>query len=226
MGSGDGKEKDVNRTIKLASIVMGVLLALVLALSFAPGSGTRAEGEPPGGRAPSDRARSLARPPVYPEEEVSTAIAHLAVAGSVLRPEESSTVEWAVSQTRHGCIYAVSGDRWVYWNGPIDLPQGATVTNLRVYVYDASAENGEMYFGVVDHWGYTAYAWSGLSSGASGDQYFDIAIPNEVIDYSSYAYLFWWRPRELGSNMMLCGLRIDYFPPGGLGYLPLIRGND
>jgi hypothetical protein len=145
-----------------------------------------------------------------------------------LRPENSADVEWAVPAIGNtGCIYAESGDPSGYWNAPIYPPQGATLTKLEVYLYDASeAVNAEVILGIVDAYGNWVYGWGGLSYGASGNTLVEINISNHQVDYGAYSYLLWWKPNVVGTGMKVCGFRLYYTPAGGVRYLPVVVNDD
>jgi hypothetical protein len=211
----------MKRIVKLSMVAGAGLIALALAASLLPMGRPRAQ---EGGVTP-DRGPAPAEPgPVYPEDAADAASATLQVAGAVLRPENSADVEWAVPVAgTPGCIYAVSGDPDGYWNAPIHPPQGATLTKMVAFVYDASdAADGEAVIGVVDAYGNWVVGWGETSSGSSGSTYVEIPIPNHQVD-PDYSYLLWWQPGVLGADMKICGFRLYYTPAGGTNYLPSVR---
>lgn len=155
-------------------------------------------------------------------EEINATVS-LRVTGSVLRPRESD-VTFAVG-SGGGCIYAASGDTNTVWNTPLYLPQGSTVTYLRMYIYDTSTANSYGWLTYYDLYGNLVNEWGVGSSGTPGNDYYDVAIDNHVIDYANYSYVLNWRPLDTGSDMQLCGFRIFYTPPPGYTYLPNIQRN-
>jgi hypothetical protein len=197
-------------------------VALALAAGLGPARRPQAQ---EGGLPPNGRWEPVEPAPVDPGEERAAASASLQVAGAALRPENSADVEWAVPVLDNpGCIYAESGDPSGYWNAPIYLPQGATLTKLQVYVYDASdVANGEAALGLVDAYGNWSSGWGGFSSGSGGNTSFEISIPNHQVDYATYSYLLWWKPNVVGADMKICGFRLFYTPPTRLSYLPAIQ---
>jgi len=215
----------MNRVAKLCLVAGAGLTVLALAASLLPVNRPQAQegaAPPNGGRVSGESA------PAHPDAEMDAVSAYLQVAGSALRPENSADVEWAVPALNNpGCIYAESGDPSGYWNAPIYPPQGATLTKLGVYVYDASdTASGEAIFGIVDAYGNVIDGWVGYSAGNSGNTLFEIAIPSHQVDYANYSYLLWWRPTLVGPNMKICGFRLYYTPPGGTSYLPAVmKGN-
>ena len=122
--------------------VFAVLGLLVLALLTSPTAGRQLQAQDlqPGTGARADRARLQADPAVYPEEEPDATSAYLMIPGSALRPGDTSDVETEVHNPRLGCVYAESGIAGEFLITPIYPPQGATLTNLRVFVYDASVQ--------------------------------------------------------------------------------------
>lgn len=211
----------MNKIVRL-SLVAGVgLIALALAASLWPASRPRAQE----GDAPPNRGPASAEPaPVYLEDERDAVSASLQLAGAVLRPENSADADWAVPVSGSvGCVYAESGDPDAYWNAPIYPPQGATLTKMVVYAYDASdTKNGQAIFGIVDAYGNWVVGWGESSSGSSGNTYFEIPIPDHQVDYGSYSYLLWWKPGLVGPDMKICGFHLYYTPPGGTNYLPSV----
>jgi hypothetical protein len=147
---------------------------------------------------------------------------YLRVAGSALRPR-GSDVEWRPTGTG-ACIYASSGDNSRVFNTPVYLPQGATVKRLRMYFDDTNAtHNCWGWFTVYDYTGAIEGEWTVTSTGSGGFGYQSTDEFTHTIDYDLYSYVLNWRPYELGSDMQLCGFRIDYYaPPGGAAYLPLV----
>ena len=215
----------MNRIVKLAMVAGAGLLVLALAASLLPVSRPQAqEGVPP----QNDGRISGEPAPAQPDAEMDAVSAYLQVAGAALRPENSADVESAVPTTGYaGCIYAESGDPNGYWNAPTYPPQGATLTKLGVYVYDASdTANSRFSLGVIDATGNVLYEWGGYSAGNSGNTLFEIGISNHQVDYANYSYLLWWRPTLVGPNMKICGFRLYYTPPGATSYLPSVMKGD
>ena len=158
------------------------------------------------------------------EKEPELVSAYLRIPGTALKPR-ASTVEWA-DGGQGGGIYATSGDTYQWFNAGVYLPQGSTVTMLRVYVNDTNASNNcSAYFTVYDLWADINQEWGSTSAGIDGENWFDIDIPDEVIDYGTYSYVVNWSPRELGDDMVLYGFRIYYTPPGGKAYMPSIQND-
>lgn len=160
-----------------------------------------------------------------PEEETEiNANAYLRVPGSVLRPR-TNNVDYT-SGSGGGCIYATSGDTGTVWNTPLYLPQGSTVTWLRMFVNDTSDKDCIGWLTVYDLYGKIHQEWGVYSSGTPGEAFFSVDIPDLVIDYVNYSYVLNWRPRDTGNDMQLCGFRIFYTPPPGYHQLlPSIMRN-
>lgn len=158
------------------------------------------------------------------EEQEVDATVSLRVAGSVLKPRESD-VEWEAGGDG-GCVYASSGNAYTWWNAPIYLPRDATVTTMRIYVDDTSASNGTGVFTVYDLYGSIHDEWGVSSSGAGGNAYFQVTIPDHVINYDLYSYVVNWHSTVVGDTVQLCGFRIYYTPPPFLGaFLPATLKN-
>ena len=210
----------MNRMTRLALAVIGSLLVLALALSLAPASPLQAQDPQPGDR------RAPAEPPAAePPDSANAASAALQLPGAALRPEFSAAVETATDNTNYGCAYVESGNASVFWNAPIYPPQGATLTSLRVNLYDASASNSTVYLAVLGANGDLVHSWFASSTGSGGWTYFVISIDGHVVDYNAYSYILWWKPNAVGDTMMLCGLRLYYTPPGGLNHMPAVMND-
>jgi len=215
----------MNRIARLSVFAVLGLLALALVLSPATSQQLQAQDPQRGTDARGDRTRPQADPAVYPEEEPDTASAHLQIPGALMRPENSANVEWAVFYDHPGCIYAGAGSADTWWNGPIYPPQGATLTSLRVYLYDGSVADSQARFAVLGAYGDMAGNYPGSSYGIDGFGWFDIPIPNVVVDHAAYSYIVWWQPNQLGNTMMICGYRLYYTPAGGMVYIPTVPRN-
>jgi len=124
--------------------------------------------------------------------------AFLRVAGSVLRPRESD-VDWGVNN-QGGCLYAVSGDQYTWFNTPLYLEQGSTIKYFRMYYNDQNASSNsfafltiyDLYGNVVDEFG--------VSSNGTGENYATTTELEHVVDYDSYSYVINWSSYSLGSN--------------------------
>ncbi len=207
-----------NRRFQLAVAIVAVLVTLSMLIWRSAAPAVQAQE----GDRLSDRFQSAEPPAVYPEEELDAASAYLQIPGSALRPENSPSAEWTVDANYPGCIYIESGNVLEMFNVPIFPPRGATLTKVRVYVYDASAYDTLLMLDVFRPYGDEQYAWANHSSGSSGYSYFEINIPNHVVDYSLYSYALRWLPCRLGPEIRLCSMRLYYFPAGGLNYLPAV----
>jgi hypothetical protein len=155
------------------------------------------------------------------EGEPELVSAWLRIPGTTFKPRQSD-VDWGIGGNGGG-IMATAGDTSTWFNAPVYLPHGSTVTMVRVYVHDTNGtHNCWAYFTVYDLYGEIQDEWGLSSSGINGDSWFDISIPNTVIDYSTYSYVLNWQPNELGSDVALLGARIYYTPPGGKAYVPAV----
>jgi hypothetical protein len=202
------------RRVLLVVYVAAVLLAVASALAWRSLAAAAAQAPGPG---------SLAEPPAYPEDELDLVSAYLRVPGSALRPAYSSYAQSALDPNRLGCAYALSGDPDWVWVAPIYPPQGATLTNLRFYVYDTSAsEDQQVRLVVLDYYGDEAYTFNGYSSGSSGYGLVDIDLGGHVVDYTNYSYLLNWWPHEVGTAMKICGFNLYYTPAGAKAYMPAV----
>jgi len=158
--------------------------------------------------------------PVDSEDRVSYN-ASLRVAGSVLKPRESD-VEWSVG-SQGGCLYALSGDQYTWFNTPLYLEQGSTIKYLRMYYNDQNvSSNSSAFLTVYDLYGDLIEEF-GVSSSGTGKAYVTSAEFEHVVDYDNYSYVIHWRANSLGSAQQVCGFRIYYLSPSISTYLPLIE---
>lgn len=144
---------------------------------------------------------------------------YLHVAGSTLRPRTSAT-SWA-SGGSGGCVYASSGSVGTF-NIHMDLPHGSRVDYLRVFYYDASANDSIAWITRYDSAGGYSDRTSVFSSGSGGYGSQLSGYLGEVLDYANYSYVLNWWPNQLGSSMQLCGLRVAYRLPTKEIYLPVV----
>lgn len=135
------------------------------------------------------------------------------IAGAALRPRDS-VVDFDVSSSG-GCIYA-ENNAFDIFNTPIWLPQGTTVSTLRMYYNDTSASNSSAWFTVYDLYGAIVEEWAVSSVGDTGNGFNDSPPIDHVVDYSTYSYLINWRPSVADTTMQLCGFRIFHTPPSPL----------
>ena len=215
----------MNRTVRLGVFAVLGLLALALLLSPAIGQQPQAQDPQPGTGARADRTQSAEPPAVYPEEEPDTATFYLQIPGSALRPENSADVESAVDVNYPGCIYAESGNVYGFFSAPIYPPSGARLTMVRVYVYDASQYDTFLELAVLRPYGDEQDVWVAGSSGSGGYSSFVIDIPDHVVDYSLYSYIFRWLPSHLGTDIKVCNIRLYYVPATRAVYIPDVARN-
>ena len=158
--------------------------------------------------------------PLDSEERVSYN-AFIRVAGSVLRPRESD-VDWGVNN-QGGCLYAVSGDQYTWFNTPFYLEQGSTIKYFRMYYNDQNASSNSFAFlTIYDLFGNVVDEF-GVSSNGTGENYATTAEFEHVVDYDTYSYVINWSSYSLGSTQQVCGFRIYYLTPSMSAYLPLIE---
>ena len=144
------------------------------------------------------------------DDEILQPYADHRVAGSVLRPRQSSA-DFSVYWTG-GCSYATSSSA-VVWNTPLHLPQGSNIQYLRMYYRDASSSNSMAWFTVYDLFGNIEAEWNVSSDGDAGEGFRDTELISHTIDYQHYSYVLNWRPIDASQDMQLCGFRIFYERP-------------
>jgi hypothetical protein len=206
----------MNRRSKMALVAVAGLLALVMGL----GPVGRPQAQGAAGDLAQQGEGATTTGGLVEEEGVAAASVSLRIPGLALKPQVSA-VEWHPG-SNPGCIHLFSGLETWDWNAPVYLPQGATVTALRMYYYDTSADYSVGSFTVYNLWGQVMWEWSVESTGISGNLWVEVAIPNHIINYDAYSYAVTWQPRVTGESMQLCGFRILYTVPGGAKYLPAV----
>jgi hypothetical protein len=144
------------------------------------------------------------------DDEILQPYANHRVAGSALRPRQSSA-DFSVYWTG-GCIFASSSGA-VVWNTPLHLPQGSNIQYLRMYYRDASSSNSMAWFTVYDLFGDIVDEWGVSSDGDTGEGFRDTELISHTIDYQTYSYVLNWRPNDASQDMQLCGFRIFYERP-------------
>jgi len=144
-------------------------------------------------------------------EEMPDVERQLRITGSTLKPRSNGT-DYAVSGGG-GCVYVTGGSHGEAWNTPLFLPQGATVTQFRLYFDDTSAADMVAWFTVYDLFGDVVQEFSASSFWDTGTGYSTSDPINHQIDYGVYSYVMNWRPNDEGIDMQLCGFRVYYTTP-------------
>lgn len=174
-------------------------------------------------QSPNGAAPAPTPPAVKEAAPAGAGSASLRISGAALHPS-SNTVGFAYYTA--GSMYATSiPSNW--WNAPVYLPQGAVVTNVRMFYYDSNAtSNCSGYFGVYDFATESVfYGTSWNSSGSSGLGYADSIPINHTVDNSKYVYMLHWLPNVADTTMRLDGFQIFYTPPPGQNKVAVIPLN-
>ena len=126
-----------------------------------------------------------------------------------------------------GCVYAGDGDQYTPWMAPLYLPDGATIGYFRMYYNDLDPDNNcSGYLTVFDAWGDIVVQWAINSSDSTGQGYATTLELRHVVDYEQYSYVVKWYPNVIGDKMQVCGFRVFYDVPWGLGFLPYVTNGD
>ncbi len=141
----------------------------------------------------------------------STDFYYYHVTGSALRPRDSS-VEWTTGSSG-GCLYLSSGTEWVVFNIQLDIPDGVRIDYLRLFYYDTSANDSYSWVTRYNDEDGIEDVAAASSEGTAGYGTFLSPLVEHVVDNANYSYILNWRPYQLGSSMMLCGLRVAYRLP-------------
>ncbi len=145
------------------------------------------------------------------EPEWSTLFHYVHVAGSTLRPRDSS-VEWDVLESG-GCLYNNGGNTSEIFNIHLDIPNGSLIEYLRIYYYDTSSSDSIAWVTLYDDAGGYDDVVSAASDGNAGYGTMLSSQVAHVVDTDTDSYLLNWRPIASGSTMALCGLRVAYRLP-------------
>ena len=201
--------------------LLAAMLALVMPVVLIGGGAGQTQGPEgsnppvhPPGTAPTGQEDALALPagPAVAEAETildASGYAIWNIPGGALKPRISN-VEWQANWSYPGCVYASSGDYDTWWSAPLNLPVNSVIRYFRMYYndqnpsVDCEAFLTEYDFdeGIVEEWG--------LQSSGTGRGYVTTEVNIEVFLLHSYA--IHWRPRDLGSDMQVCGFQVFYEP--------------
>jgi hypothetical protein len=106
----------------------------------------------------------------------------------------------------------------IIMNLNLQLPQGSRIDYLRIFYYDKSpAIDSSAWITIYDGLGSISDLTTINSSGSAGFGTTLSPYVGHIVDNLTYSYVLNWRPEQLGSNMQLCGFRVAYRLPDGLG---------
>jgi hypothetical protein len=103
-------------------------------------------------------------------------------------------------------------------NQHLDIPNGARIDYLRIFYYDAAVSDSTAFITTYNGVGGLVDITAVNSAGTSGYGYAISDYIGHIVDNFNNAYVFNWRPNQLGAQTQLCGLRVAYRLPlaGGL----------
>jgi hypothetical protein len=144
------------------------------------------------------------------------------IPGSVLTPVASAT---ALTYAPYGCVYATAGATYLL-NAPLEIPHGSQIVLMRLYYDDTSATNNII--GWITR--YNAYgtgfqdlvAVTSLGYSGHGTNYGDL---DHIVDTYDWSYVLNVALGTASSGLQICGIRVMYYPPTGLTYLPNAQRN-
>ncbi len=217
--------KLVIRTSFLTSIITIVVVLIIFSLTGTslaqtpqPGQGTDVE--------PNSGAGDIflgGLPALLTEEQdLTLATTHyLHLSGSTFTQMYSDV---GTTYYSGGCVYHSSGSAsHTFMNTALILPPDATITSLRFYYYDTSAEDSTLRIRQMndgDEWTDVA---SVDSTGTAGLSYRSVSGLDYDIDYVNYSYVLQYQGNVIGNTMRFCGARIGYTTPNAYGIaLPAI----
>jgi hypothetical protein len=139
------------------------------------------------------------------------------VAGATLQPRDSSS-GWDYSGV--GCVSLANGGE--LFNGHLGLPEGSRIDYLRIYYYDANANDSRAWITTYDNAGAFSDITTVTSTGSGGYGSQLSAYLGHVVNNASNSYVLNWDANAMGNSMRLCGLRIAYRIATQDVYMPLI----
>jgi hypothetical protein len=127
-----------------------------------------------------------------------------------------------------GCVNQMP--QGVGFSAPVHLPQGSQVVSITLYTYDSAITTtvSTAYFILNDGKGNGGYTVSASSPPNTSGYRQNTSTENNpvTIDNQNYNYLVEWR-KQFGTPdspiLSLCGVRVAYYAPGAVLYLPVIR---
>lgn len=217
---------------RLLFVSLGVLIALaVVFVSFSIANNVVAQSGVEGGETtvePELQSPEESEPQIAPESENHTqqALQSWWVTGSTLRPRSGGDYYTTnVSGGGGGCIYTPADTR-VFFNTTLNLPQGSTIKQLRMYYRNENA-TGVSRGWIAAYGFYGDEVWSlNAATAGDGEGFTESELVNYVVDYHNNSYaLNWMSDGDVGYGQMeLCGLQVFYEPPPfGLAFLPLVE---
>jgi hypothetical protein len=143
------------------------------------------------------------------------------IPGSVLTPVSSAT---ALTYGSYGCVYATAGATSLL-NAPLEIPHGSQIVLMRVYYDDTSAAN---LYGWITR--YNSYGTGfqdlvgvpSLGNSGHGTNYGDL---DHIVDTYDWSYVLNVSLGTASSGLQICGIRVMYYPPTGLTYMPIVQRN-
>jgi len=175
----------------------------------------KSKGLPPDENVKAGNARSPSTP--------AATFHYYQVSGTTLRGRSSDT---GYSYDGVGCSHVTVGTgTGRILNTELILPDEAVIKYLRVYYRDTNAANGVE--GYITRYqpgvGTADLVHSGSSDAFVGGYGFVVSAEiTEVVNNTVYAYTLISWPDDANVNNQICGLRVAYYAPTTLTYLPII----
>ena len=153
----------------------------------------------------------------------SLVFSYYMVSGTAMLPRNSSS-GYGVSS--HGCAYTLGA-----WSDPLvselHLPQGSVIKYLRVYYEDTNSASGVRGYLARYTPGLATTDMANVGSSAVFNSGYGFVVSQELtetVNNSTYAYLLFGWPDEVGGLNKICGLRVAYYaPPGFASFMPVVR---
>lgn len=143
------------------------------------------------------------------------------IPGSVLTPVNSAT---ALAYGLYGCVYATAGAGSLL-NAPLEIPDGSRIVLMRLYYDDTSAANLYGWITRYNEYG-TGFqdlvAVPSVGDSGHGTNHGDL---DHIVDTYNWSYVLNVSLGTASSGLQICGIRVMYYPPTALTYLPSIQNN-
>ena len=145
------------------------------------------------------------------DQPAGSAFEYLSIAGSAFHPLDNSTT---YSYPGSGCIAKTGGANTLFAH-KVNLPQGAVARYLRLYYYDASAQNVIAFFTTYDGAGNFNERTSASSASGSTGYGFEVSSDmNFTVDrFTSAVNVVVNLGNQNNDTLRFCGVRIAYDLP-------------
>lgn len=157
-----------------------------------------------------------------PQAVLPLSYSYFKAAGNVFLPVASTTT---FNSSGLGCMYATGGSN-LRFQLPLNLPDGADLKYVRIYYVDTSPSDVNVVLSKVEP-GLTNLSIVGVQSTGAGGYGTTLSKqiggpsagdpPSETVDNYQYSYVLTFIPGIATSASQICGVRVAYYAPPGVG---------